>query len=99
MGKRTVPVSDPSGSLLGVGTYYKYKRDPLWTPGRDREGQPDTPYHPKRTAARTERLARYSALRLEGKSKAEAGELIGVHESTARQYEREFQDRQRGESA
>ena len=98
----TMGVSTPATVSEDAGTgYYHFKRDPSWKPGdpRYREGEPGTPYRPaaKKTAARAERLARYCALRLEGKTKAEAGDLLGVHESTSRQYEREFRDRQREE--
>ena len=89
-------VSQDAGS---VGYRYRYRGDPEWRPGRDREDDAGTPYRPaaKRTAARAERLARYCAARLEGKDRAGAGDLLGVHESTSRQYEREFRDRQREE--
>ena len=89
-------VSQDAGS---VGYRYRYRGDPEWRPGRDREDDAGTPYRPaaKRTAARAERLARYCAARLEGKDRAGAAELAGISESTSRQYEQEFQDRQQRE--
>ena len=96
----TMGVSTPATVSQDAGSVgYRYRGDPEWRPGRDREDDAGTPYRPaaKKTAARAERLARYCALRLDGKTKAEAGDLLGVHESTSRQYEREFRDRQREE--
>ena len=96
----TMGVSTPATVSEDAGTgYYRWRG--LCEPGdpRYREDRPGTPYRPaaKRTAARAERLARYCAARLEGKDRAGAGDLLGVHESTSRQYEREFRDRQREE--
>ena len=95
-------VSTPATGSQDAGTgYYHFKRDPSWKPGdpRYREDEPGTPYRPaaRRTAARAERLARYCAARLDGKDRAGAAELAGISESTSRQYEQEFQDRQQRE--
>ena len=100
----TMGVSTPATVSEDAGAgYYHFKRDPSWTPGdaRYREDSPGTPYPHvvKGTAARAERLARYCGYRLEGKSRGEAAELVGICESTARQYEQEFRDRQQREAA
>ena len=96
----TMGVSTPATVSEDAGTgYYRWRG--LCEPGdpRYREDRPGTPYRPaaKRTAARAERLARYCAARLEGKDRAGAAELAGISESTSRQYEQEFQDRQQRE--
>ena len=95
----TMGVSTPATvSEDAEGGYYRWRG--LCEPGdpRYREDRPGTPYLPaaKGTAARAERLARYCAHRSEGKSRAEAAELVGICESTSRQYEARYRDRQRG---
>ena len=95
----TMGVSTPATVSEDAGAgYYRWRG--LCEPGdpRYREDRPGTPYLPaaKGTAARAERLARYCAHRSEGKSRAEAAELVGICESTSRQYEAGYRDRQRG---
>ena len=96
----TMGVSTPATVSQDAGRGgYRYRGDPEWRPGRDREDDAGTPYRPaaRRTAARAERLSRYCAARLDGKDRAGAAELAGISESTSRQYEQEFQDRQQRE--
>ena len=89
----TMGVSSPASVAAGTG-YYRYRGNQPEPPPRSEP----LPQNIKATAGKRERFARYCALRLDGKSRAEAAQEIGVHISTARYYEADFQEWQDGET-
>ena len=89
----TMGVSTPASVAEGTGWYRYNGKQPL-------KADPDgtLPQNAKATAGKQQRMAEYARLRLEGASKDEAAERIGIKASTAAYYEREYQDQQRRES-
>lgn len=100
----TMGVSTPATVAEDAGAGgYKYRGDPDWTPGDPRYREPGKgeplPQNARATTGKRQRMAEYTRLRLEGASKDQAAAEIGISSSTAGYYERDFQDRQRGEAA
>jgi len=97
-------VRDDAGD--GEGGYYHYKRDPDWFPNDpryypERAEAPDElhPANAKAMAGRKERLAEFAGYLDQGLTAQQAGKLIGIAPKTAKAYERELKDQQRGETA
>lgn len=78
-----------SRASLGNGKYYRYNGD---QPDRQRGERKPLPQNRAATAAKRKRVAEYTRLRLEGKSKDEAAQAIGISASTMGYYERAFRD-------
>lgn len=89
---RATGLGDSRNGLPGAGPY-RYRKNPDWDPAKNalpprkpgsRRGVPN------RAAAQVaeDRRNRFAQYRAEGRSVAEAGELIGVSRETARKYER-----------
>ena len=82
------------------GGYYRFQRDPTWTPNdpryRDPEPDPQADGHTARTARRKERLVEFAAILKEAgypdpgtapsKAVQEAGRRLGLAPKTARSY-------------
>ena len=90
----TMGISTPASVAEGTG-YYRYRGKQPETETRPGE---TLPQNAKATAGKRQRMAEYARLRLEGVSKDEAAERIGIKASTAAYYERDFKDQQREES-
>lgn len=92
--KATSPTTGRPGPSAGGG--YKRHRNPDWTPGVPDAGLPAEPpprRRPVGAAVKKQAEAavnreKFNALRGEGKTVAEAREILGVHASTAYRYEK-----------
>lgn len=97
----TMGQSSPASAAEGrEGGWYKYKRDPRWKPNDGRYPEDPAPAAPAATeaviSAREERYRKFCGYRDEGKTVAEAGDLLEVTITTARAYERERKAEIRG---
>ena len=110
MSRRAAPdvvystMGQSSLSDLALGKPYRYRGDSSWTPGDPRFREPETrrpgppPGHPNSAGMKAERFARFSQARADGASIIEAARITGVAIKTARTYERERREQQRGAS-
>lgn len=90
----TMGISTPASRAEGTG-YYTYRGKQPHRPPRE---SVQLPQNVKASNARQKRIDRYCELRLAGKSRTEAGDELGVCDSTSKAYEAEFKDRQRTEA-
>lgn len=92
----TMGVSTPATVAEGAG-YYRYKRDPLWTPNDGRYPREAVTGPAVCRADRAARLAEFARYLEQGLTAQQAGQLVGIAAKTARTYERELREQQRGE--
>jgi hypothetical protein len=83
--------ASPASVAAGTG-YYRYRGN---QPLKEDAGSEPLPQNRRATAAKRERFAKYTRLRLEGVSKDAAAQQIGVSLSTGRYYEIDFRKQQR----
>ena len=99
----TMGRSSPASVALDAGRTrgYRYRGDPLWEPGRDREPEDGQQHQPnaKAIAGRANRIDKFCELLDGGKDRKEAEKFLGIGRSAGKDYHNEYLRRkQQGES-